>query len=130
MRRVERALMGKMVVKLAGRELFAWSGEKREIRDLDRRVTRAAKSVNKSVSELSGLTLQSAFAASGLSPDPSIRDMQIGGIAHYLLRMETGQPGKPGTHGDYVATGSDFIFDLRLESSGEVRIEVTGPADF
>jgi hypothetical protein len=122
--------MGKIVVKLACKELFAWSGQRHEIRDLNRRVPCAAKSVNKTVAELTSLTLQSAFAASGLSPDPSIRDMQIGGIAQYLLQMPTGQPQKPGTRGDYVATGSDIVFDLQQGQVGEVRIQVIGPAGF
>jgi hypothetical protein len=122
--------MGKIVVKLAGQELFVWSGERRDIRDLDRRVTRAAKSVAKTVPELTSLTMQSAFSAKALSADPAIRDMQVGGIAHYLLEMRTGRTDKPGKHGDYVATGSDFEFNLRPGQTGEVSIDVTGPPDF
>jgi hypothetical protein len=117
--------MGKLVIKLDGKELFAWSGERHEIRDLNRRVERAAKSVNKTVAELTGLTMQSALSPAGLSLDPSIRDMQIGGIVHYLLRMPIGQAEQPGTHGDRVAAGSSFVFDLRREPAGGVRIEVT-----
>ena len=116
--------MGNVVVKLDGKELFAWAGERHEIRDLSRRVERAARSVGKTVDELTGLTMQSVFSPTGLSLDPSFRDMQIGGITHYLLRMPTEQSG---THGDRVAAGSNFVFDLRREPAGGVRIEVTEP---
>jgi len=122
--------MGKIVVKVAGREVFEWSGERREIRDLERRVAKAAKSVQKTSDELCQLTLQSVLAGPGLSADQTVRDMQIGGIAHYLLGMPTGRAGKPGSHGDYVATGTDLVFDLQRGGPGELRIEVTGPADF
>jgi len=113
--------MGKIVVKLAGRELFDWSGGRRELRDLTRRIERAAKSVGKTVPELSGLTLQSVLSAKSLSPDLAVRDMQIGGIVHYLLQMPGG---RHGSHGSDVGQGASLSFDLRTEALGKVRIEV------
>jgi len=122
--------MGKIVVKLAGKELFEWSGGKAEIADLEKRVRRAARSVRKTVGELTALTLETAFSLKGLMTDPDSRDMQIGGMVHYLLHLPTSRPNRPGTHREYVIAGWDFVFDLFPEQPGRGRIEVSGREDW
>jgi len=118
--------MGKVVVKLAGRELLTWSGGKQDIRELSRKLERAAKSVRKPLNELVSLTLQSVVGASGVSQDAAIREMQAGAVLHYVLQLPTEQPAEYRTNGDHVAAGADLVFDLRPEGRGALRVEVTG----
>lgn len=122
--------MGRIVVKMAGNDLFEWTGGQAEIADLEKRVRRAARSVRKTVAELSALTLQTAFSIKGLMADPDSRDMQIGGIVHHLLHMPTSRPDHPGKHREYVIAGWDFVFDLYPEQAGRGRIEVTSREDW
>jgi hypothetical protein len=121
--------MGKIVVKLAGKELFAWAGGKAKMLDLEKRLADAAASVRKTIPELNSLLLQSTFTY-GLLADPASRKLQIAGLIYPLLHIPTEKTERPGTHRDYVLAGWDFVFDLHVEEAGRGRIEITSRGDW
>lgn len=115
--------MGKMSVKVAGREQFDWTGDESGIVDLE--LAFQATAPHEGAVYSMAAAAVDELVSKGLASDVGVRDIHSMAVVYFLLQQETRTAARPGKIRDYLPAW-DFEFDLQRRSDGGISIKIVG----
>lgn len=116
--------MGRMNIRVAGRDVLNWTGDEAQVLGLQRTYQEVVAHHNGNADTMAAAAVDDLLR-NALARDADIRELHGMAVIYFLLQQDTRTLARPGKIRDYLPVW-DFSCDLGRRPDGGISIKIVG----